>query len=150
MLTDGRACSVQAVHDELVASDDQLAAWARKHRFFFRDVDQHVARQFRPLTAWTASQNFTQAAVNDFTATAADFLLVAFAVAYDCTVVTNERPDPKSRRRVKIPDACKALGVAWTDPFTMFRDTGASLLLSATPPNQGCRRRRIDPVIPER
>lgn len=130
LLTTGRACSIEAVYDELVAGNDALSPWARNHRGYFKPVDQQVVRQFRPLSNWATSQRFTQAALNDFTTTTADYLLVAFAAAHGCTVVTHERPDPNSRRRVKIPDACNALGVPWTDPWTMLRDSGITLTLS--------------------
>ena len=81
-------------------------------------------------TGWAASQNYTQAALSAFAADAADYLLVAFGAAYNFTVVTNERPAPKSRKRVKIPDACDALGVKWDTPWNMFRATGVALRLA--------------------
>jgi hypothetical protein len=31
------------------------------------------------------------------------------------------KPDPLARRRIKIPDACKAVGVRWMTPFEMLR-----------------------------
>ncbi|QQM67411.1 DUF4411 family protein [Actinomyces weissii] len=127
VLVGGRACSIKAVYDELVLGNDELSKWARDHKSFFKPVDQHVVRYFQPLSAWAASQSFTQAALNAFAADAADYLLVAFGAAYQCTVVTNERPDPKSHKRVKIPDACNALEVAWDTPWNMLRATGAVL-----------------------
>ena len=54
---------------------------------------------------------------------------MAFARAYGCTVVTNEVSAPMGHRRVKIPDACKAMGVAVTTTFEMMRRCGAQLVL---------------------
>lgn len=75
------------------------------------------------------SQKFTQAALAQFTGNNADYLLVAFARAYGCTVVTQEVSAPMGRRRVKIPDACKAMGAAVTTTFEMMRRCGARLVL---------------------
>ena len=58
-------------------------------------------------------------------------MLVAHASAHSCTVVTHEMPGTGSRKRVKIPDACEALGVAWVDTFDMLRRTGATLELAS-------------------
>jgi Domain of unknown function (DUF4411) len=46
--------------------------------------------------------------------------LVAQALTLGFTVVTHETPDPTSRKRVKIPDACNAFGVPWMSPFKML------------------------------
>ena len=32
------------------------------------------------------------------------------------TVVTYEKPAPRAKKSIKIPDACKALGVDWRAP----------------------------------
>ncbi|MDO4243589.1 MAG: DUF4411 family protein [Actinomyces sp.] len=50
--------------------------------------------------------------------------------AHSCTVVTHETAGSGSRRNVKIPDACKALGVTWVNTFEMLHRTGGSFGLS--------------------
>lgn len=44
-------------------------------------------------------------------------------------MVTHEQPSPDSRKRVKIPDACEAMGVEYIDIFSVLRRTGAALHL---------------------
>jgi hypothetical protein len=44
-------------------------------------------------------------------------------------VVTQETPEPNSKKRVKIPDACKALGVPWFTPFQMLKDEHVQFVL---------------------
>lgn len=127
---EGRVCSIEAVYEEVVRGDDELAEWSRRHRELFRPIDQHTTRFFQPLSTWAAEQDFKPSALNEFTADAADYLLVAFGAAYRCTVVTHERPAPDSRKKIKIPDACAALGVKWDNPWNMLRSTGATLHLA--------------------
>jgi hypothetical protein len=81
------------------------------------------------IVTWTTSadRSYTQAAIGEFLASA-DLRLVAQAAARGATVVTRERPEPQSKKRVKIPDACAAHGVPWTDPFTTYRRLGLRLV----------------------
>ncbi|WP_257494788.1 DUF4411 family protein [Actinomyces wuliandei] len=64
--------------------------------------------------------------MDEFSTDAADFHLVAHAAAHSCTVVTHETAGSGSRKRVKTPDACRALDVNWGSTFEMLRRTGAS------------------------
>lgn len=123
----GIAGSVERVREELLAGQDELADWARTHPSFFQPIDDDTAACFRPLSKWalSAPAGYKSAALNEFSSDAADFLLVAHALAHRHVVVTHEVPSPNSSKRVKIPDACKALGVEWESPFAMLRKSKA-------------------------
>ena len=125
------ACSIEAVRDELLAGNDELADWTWQHPDFFRPLDQGTTRHFAPLTTWASSRDFTPAAFAAFTGTVADYLLVAYAKEHEHILVTHERPDPNAKARIFIPDACIALGVEYADTFKMLRLTGAHLDLRA-------------------
>ena len=125
----GDVFTIKPVYDELRAGEDDLAVWAQEHPEFFRPLGQGPVQYFSSLSRWAVSQKFTQAALAQFTGNNADYLLVAFARAYGCTVVTQEVSAPMGRRRVKIPDACKAMGVAVTTPVEMMRRCGVRLVL---------------------
>lgn len=128
------ACSIDAVRDEILAGNDELADWARANTSFFNPIDQDTTRHFGDLTRWATSRTFTQAALAEFTGNNADYLLVAYAREHQHTVVTHERSQPNARARVLIPDACLAMGIGTTDTFQMLRQTGAHLdLRGATP-----------------
>ena len=58
----------------------------------------------------------------------ADLKLIAHAMASGATVVTREQPAPDSKKKIKIPDACNAFGVNWTDPFSLYRTLGMRLV----------------------
>lgn len=121
-------CSLMPVYRELEAGADELSAWARAHRGLFLEVDADVAPSFQTVSSWVASSAYTPAARSVFLGNA-DFQLVAFAHAHGHTLVTHERSEPNSYKRIKIPDACAALGVAVTTPFDMLRRSGASFVL---------------------
>jgi predicted nucleic acid-binding protein len=121
--------SIDAVRDELLAGHDELADWAKARRDFFLPADQLTVQNFAPLSTWAASQNYKPAALQEFTRDQADFALIAHAAGHGDIVVTNEQPRPDSRKKVKIPDACAAMGVRTADIFTVLRMTGGVLQL---------------------
>ena len=125
----GKLISIDAVRDELVQGDDELAEWARGRRDFFLPIDQLTVQRFRPLSDWARHQNYRQSALNEFSSDRVDFLLIAHAIGHGDTVITNEQPSPQAQKRVKIPDACAGMGVATADIFTVLRETGAALHL---------------------
>lgn len=121
--------SIEAVRDELLQGADELSDWAQRRPNFFAPEDEETTKQFGDLTKWANSQSFTPAALNNFTGNDADYLLVAYAKAHGYTVVTRETSDPKSKKRVKIPDACAAMGVRTVNIFDVLRNTGAQLII---------------------
>ena len=58
----------------------------------------------------------------------ADYWIVAHALAHGCAVVTHEVA-AQTVKKVKIPNACRALGVRCMDPWTMLRMIGARFIL---------------------
>jgi predicted nucleic acid-binding protein len=123
------ACSIEPVYRELQAGGDDLSIWAAEHRSVFRDIDSSVVPSFVELSRWVSLSNYTAAAQTTFLGNA-DYQIVAFAHAHGLTVVTHEKPEPSSYKRVKIPDACIALNVPCINPFTMLRRESASFVLS--------------------
>ncbi|MBQ1122251.1 DUF4411 family protein [Streptomyces sp. B15] len=124
------ACSIEQVREELTYSRDELAKWCQGNPGFFRPVDAAAVAHFGELTRWVNSRSYTQGAIAEFVSDAADFYLIAYARAHNHTVVTHEKPRPEARNRVLIPDACVALGVAYTDTFSMLRDSRARFSLT--------------------
>lgn len=125
------ACSIEAVREELLEGQDELADWARSNAAFFRPIDQATTQHFPVLTSWATSRQYLPDAVSAFTGNNADYLLIAYAKEHKHTVVTHERSEPNSRKRILIPDACLAMGVSTADTFQMLRLTGATLHLPA-------------------
>ena len=107
---------------------DDLAQWAaaRGAAFFVRP-DQALLASLAKVSAWAASQRYDAAAVNLFLSNA-DCFLVAHGLAHGHVVVTHERPS-NSTKRIKIPEACIALGVTVMTPFEMLRRERARFVL---------------------
>lgn len=128
---DGRAMSIESVGDELVGGDDNLARWAqdRLGSLFVRP-DATIVPALQATSTWASGAGFEPAAVATFLQ-AADYYLVGQALAHGHDVVTLEVAG-SSRKRIKIPDACLALGVKCMTPFAMLRAEGARLDLRAS------------------
>ena len=130
--TTGKICSIRPVYAELTKRGDQLAEWVKmkSHKGIFTtiDGDQAIYGFVNKIITWAEDENYETSETQKF-ADCADPFLIAFAAAYGYTVVTHERPAPNSRNKIKIPDVCKAFGVKYCDTFTMFRSTGAQLVL---------------------
>jgi len=122
----GRVFTVQRVADEVLAGADELADWMDAQPASFRlSAQPEDQPSLQAVSQWATSAGYQQAAVATFLQVA-DYFLVAQALSRGFTVVTQEISDPVvSRKRIKIPDACKAVGVPWMTPFMMLRTEGA-------------------------
>jgi hypothetical protein len=117
----GKVESVEAVFDELVDYGDQLSDWARDHRSFFRSAGAEEVSAMATVNRWALeSAEYTLAAKQEFAA-AADSVLLAYALAGGHTVVTHELPS-NATKRIPIPNAAAALGVAHASPWRMLRE----------------------------
>lgn len=130
MFDRAEVCSIIPVYHELKNKGDELSQWARENREIFLDPDTpEAARCMRELILWTENREpkYTPEAKAKFSGNQADFRLIAYAMEHGHVVVSHEVPDPKSKKRVKIPDACVAMGVDFINPFVMLRQLGMRL-----------------------
>ncbi len=107
----GQIFSSIKVKEEIDKGNDELKEWCANQlpEGFFLPFDAHD--EYARLMTWAnSSQVFTVPAKQEF-ATVADAYLVATAAAKGMKVVTFETSDPLCKKRVKIPDACLAVGV---------------------------------------
>jgi predicted nucleic acid-binding protein len=125
--TASRVASVESVSEELRDGSDELADWAKARPNFFLPADDDVVTSLSALTEWTVKTDYLDAAINEFLQEA-DYFLIGHALAHGFTVVTHEKPK-NSKKKIQIPDACDANGVAWTDPYAMLRTEGARFIL---------------------
>lgn len=124
-----RVFSVARVADELDAGADDLTAWSKDRASFFIEPDEATIDSLRHVSQWAVGAGYDEAAKNDFLS-AADYYLVGQAHASGSTVVTHEVPAPEARKRIKIPDACTAMGVPWMSPFAMLQTEGVRFVLA--------------------
>ena len=78
-------------------------------------------------SSWASQQGYDPAAVTTFLQ-AADFYLVAQALAHGHTVVTHEVP-AQSVKKIKIPNVCIGMGIKPMTPFEMLRVEKARFVL---------------------
>ena len=85
---------------------------------------QAVANAVGQLGTWVQSESYKAHVLADFM-DSADPFLVGAALETRSVLVTQETPAGASRRKVKIPDACRHLGVQFENTFEMMRALGA-------------------------
>jgi hypothetical protein len=89
-----------------------------------------VLVSFAVVSNWANSHpRYDRAAIAQFLSVA-DSYLVAHGHAKRLIVVTHEKSEPLSKARIKIPDACIALGVQSMTPFQMLRVEAPQFILA--------------------
>lgn len=123
----GEIASTDMIYDELKDGGDDLADWVRDRReliFHVPSSSQTVAQAVGRLGTWVQSENYKPHVLADFM-DSADPFLVGAALETGSTLVTQETPAGASRKKAKIPDACRHLGVNYENTFEMMRALGA-------------------------
>lgn len=130
MITSGQVFSINMVKDEISKGKDELCDWIKSHApsSFFLSQDSDILIKYAETQQWAQScpVGFTSAALNDYAANA-DAYLVATAAAKGMTIVTYEKSQSGSKKRVKIPDACAALNVSFCDLNYVIRSMGLTI-----------------------
>ena len=125
---EGFVFSIKKVYDELRASEDELSEWAKKmsmRKFFKEANDVATINKMEELRSWTDKEEFTKEAVDEFYGSA-NIFLVAYAKAHNLIVATNEVYDENMKKKVKIPNACKFIGVEYVNTFQLLRKVGGA------------------------
>lgn len=124
--------SAERMKEELTPAGDELSDWASQHGpSLWIPPDQEILNEVRALISWAQARvgptnsDLMQSAVDEFAD--GDVFLVATAAARGLTVVTHEMTSPASRKRIMIPDACSAVAVPCTDPWSMLSDLDGRL-----------------------
>ena len=125
----GNVFSIEKVRDELLAGDDELAEWAKARTTeFFLPPTPAILPSMGIVSTWASAGTYEQVAVNTFLQVA-DYYLVSHAHAGQFTVISHETTSP-SVKKIKIPNACIALGVKVMSPYEMLRTERARFVLS--------------------
>lgn len=122
--------SIDRVREEFEQGEDDLAHWiADQIPTCFESTDApDIFSHYGAILQWVMAQGqFNPEAKTEF-ASAADGWLIAYAKAKNLTVVTHEVYAPEARRKIPIPNVCKAFDVVYVDTFTMLRDLGVKFI----------------------
>ena len=127
-----KVLSIRDVRAELLRLEDDLSKWAKSRTdLFVNHNDNETYESLKLLSGWV-EQRYSPAAQAEFFG-AADFFLVGYAHAHKHTVVTHEVF--AQGHQVKIPVACKGMGVPCITPFQMLENEGAQFVLNQPPSN---------------
>lgn len=123
--------SIDRIRDEISngKEEDHLDAWANSEfdKWFVSTNDVKVFESYRKIIDWVGSQSqYFDYAKSEF-ANVADSWLLAYANAYNHTIVTHETFSPHSRKRVLIPNVCVEFKIPYIDTFGMLRKLNSKL-----------------------
>lgn len=125
----GNIGSIPRVKAELTGSDDPLTDWAkaRPDSFWIAESAETLVSASL-LASWAMSDDlaYTSAAKDEFLASA-DYMLIAECHASSLPLVTHEKSSPHSKRKIFIPDVCRAHSVQVEDPWQVLRTLGLRL-----------------------
>jgi len=123
----GTLASLDRVRDELREGED-MVQWKKgsgKH-LFLSSNEPDVISAYREVVRWVHGQDRFRPEAKAAFADIADAWLIAYAKAKGVFLVTHEEPAPQAKKKVKIPDVCRAFGVIWKNTFAMLRELGVS------------------------
>lgn len=129
MINNGDVYSHEMVKKEITKGKDELTLWINANapaNFYICNDNEMMIEYGRVLNWAQGNPIFKQEAILEF-AQVADAFLVAAASSKGYTLVTNETSDPLCKKRVKIPDACNAMGVRYCDLNTVLRELGMKI-----------------------
>lgn len=120
--------TVTPVRDEILKQRDELSNWFKElddPAWVLEVDDEKTQLEFKLITQHCVNNGYKTTAVQKFLS-GADPWIVARAKRDGWAVITQELPDPKTKKRVKIPDVCVNLGVSQMMVFEMLRKLGFS------------------------
>lgn len=122
----GDVASIASIKAELCKGNDELAQWAKDvdTSWFLDESDEQTQLNLIEIVNYVGSGDYRPFAIDDFLS-GADPLLIAKAKAMGATIVTQEKSDPKSRKKVFIPDVCNEFGVPYLDTYDLLENLKA-------------------------
>ena len=125
----GRVCSVKPIYDELTKPKDDLSDWVKLHTdsaWFLPVDDVATLGVFQSEVLPCVEAGIGHRYAKDRFLDGGDPWLIAKAKAHHGTVVTHEKLEPNSKKKVKIPNICRDLSVDYVDTFDVLEALGVS------------------------
>jgi len=111
----GTLISIENVYEELKVQDDEVLEWADEHSEIFKPLDEQIQIETREILE--EHPNLIDLKRRK---SGADPFLIATAMVFSCSVVTEEKPSGGPNRS-KIPDVCRANGIGCIRLLEMLR-----------------------------
>lgn len=121
---------IEKVNDEILRGGDQLTDWYSENKDKFNIVtipEQEVIESYGEIISRINENEQYKQSVKDEFASIADSWLCAYGLAYDYTIVTNEKYSLNSRRKIPIPNVCVDFDIKHIDLLQFMREIGFKL-----------------------
>lgn len=109
--------SSEVVLEEITRKDDGVSKWAKSQSDLFIKVDDEVGLSMKDIVGRYPKIIDPLADRNQ-----ADPWLIALAKAKGATVITQEKPAGQDASKMKIPNVCDHVGIAWKDILGLVKD----------------------------
>lgn len=113
----------ESVNEEIVRTEDDLAAWLKNSKIPVRPVSEIVTRFMQNIFA--SNPNHIKLVDNVKGRSLADPWVIAHAITEVATVVTKEeKVTAANSNKIKIPNVCDNMGVRWINDFEFIAEVG--------------------------
>ncbi len=124
----GIICSIDKVYDEIKEGDknDPLRKWAEQdfEQYFYPTKNNDVIKHYADIVKYVENNkaNYKEEAIKEFLEEKnTDAWVIAFAKYKNLVVVTEEKSNPNSKRKIYIPDVCNHCKVKFIHTLDMLK-----------------------------
>jgi len=120
----GSIGSVDGVFDEIKAGKDELSDWMKgliTEKWFLKCDDEETQQYYADIANQIMGNTHHKTTAKEDFLGVADPWLIAKAKTGKLTIVTEETSDPKSRKKIFIPDICKEHSVLHINTIGLIR-----------------------------
>lgn len=119
-ISEGLIISPEIVRDELKRNDPACHTWAKSQSGLFIAPDESLIKGVQAIL-----KVHRKLVDENLSYEQADPYIISLAQIRECTVVTEEKPAPaQKKRKDKIPDICRSLGITVTTFIGMVEKFG--------------------------
>jgi len=123
----GRIFIPKMVYDEVVRTEDNLAAWLKGCKIPIIEIDGQVTKCLK--TIYDTNETHKQLVDNIRNRSLADPWVIAHAMNEFAVVVTKETKETAvSSKRIRIPNVCDNMGISWINDFEMIKELNIKFL----------------------
>ncbi|MFH1004124.1 MAG: DUF4411 family protein [Bacteroidota bacterium] len=121
-----RIISIDKVKNEIIKEDLKQWAEADFAPYFRSTKTSEVMEKYTDVVKWAAQQSqYKDEAKNEFyDVKNADAFVIAYVLAHNLTLVTEEKSNLNIQRKIPIPNVCRAFEIKYVDTFDMLRSLG--------------------------
>lgn len=121
---------IEKVNDEIIRGGDQLTEWyiENKDKFNVLTIPGNpvIEAYSKIINSINDNEQYKQSAKEEF-ASVADSWLCAYGLAYNYTIVTNEKYSANSKKKIFIPNVCYEFNINYIDLLQFMRKMGFKL-----------------------